>query len=94
MEISPTFLLTLGIALLSGVAWLIRLESKTSTNTRDLDTLSKDVYEHSSNGNVHHSADDLDRRFNELKDDISEIKDNIREGLKEIGHRIDRLFTK
>lgn len=76
------------------VAWLIRLESKATGANDKVEKLSVDVYDHHASNDIHHNASDLDRRFKELKDDIIEIKSDIKEGLKEIGHRMDRLFTK
>jgi uncharacterized protein YoxC len=89
---APT--ITLLIAVVGFIIWLVRLESRANAALDKADKLSIDVYAHTENVHIHHSADDLDRRFKELKDDITEIKQDIKDGLKEIGNRIDRLLNR
>jgi hypothetical protein len=89
-EISPTFLLSLVIALLAGVGWLLRLEAKVSTAARDVGDLSKDFYDHDKNLNVHHDGAELDRRFNVIDEGMR----TIQKGIDKVNDRLDRLFTK
>lgn len=94
MELSAPAIVAVILAAIAFIAWLVRLEGKSTTAVEKADKLAIDVYAHTENTKIHHNADDLDRRFSELKEDITEIKTNIREGLEKIGNRIDRLFTK
>ncbi len=94
MELNPTFLLTIVLAVLAGVAWLIRLESKTNTSLSDLNDLYRKVDEHSSDREIHHDGEELNRRFNDIGRELSEIKVAVKEGMQNLSNRIDNFLKK
>lgn len=73
IEISPTLLVTVALAEIAFIAWLIRLESKTNANSEDI----KELFRHVENPEIHHRADDLDRRFDMLITAITKIETSI-----------------
>jgi hypothetical protein len=85
MEWANSNTLAFVLALLAGVAWLIRLESKASNTADDQRDLAEDVYKHHGDREVHHSKDDLDRRFEALK----EGQDRIEKGVDTLNTRFD-----
>ena len=89
IELSPSFLVPFGLALVAGIAWLIRLESKASTTARDVDTLSKDFYLHDSDKSVHHDGEELNRRFNVIDDGMKVIQ----KGIDKLNDRFDRFLS-
>jgi hypothetical protein len=90
LDISPTFLLTLGLAIIAGIGWLIRLESKASAAAKDVDSLSKDFYLHDSDKSVHHDGAELDRRFNVIDSGMQ----TIQKGIDKLNERFDRFLNK
>jgi hypothetical protein len=94
MEVNPTFILTLVLALLAGVAWLIRLESKTNTSLSDLNDLYHKVDSHAADREIHHDGEELNRRFNDIGRELSEIKLAVKEGMQNLSNRIDNFLKK
>jgi septation ring formation regulator EzrA len=73
MDISPTFILTAALAVLGGLAWLIRLESKTNGVIEDV----KDLFAHADDRSIHHGADYLDSKFEAVEKRLDRIDDRL-----------------
>ena len=76
------------------VAWLVRLEYKANTTADNVKDLSGDVYKHHSDKTIHASETELNRRFDELGKDVHDLKDDLRNGFKDMNGRFDNLLTK
>lgn len=88
MEISPTVLISLALALIGYIVWQVRLEAKLSAisdSLKRIETEQKDYWDefekHRLNPEIHfdkgHSRtvqDNNDRQFARMERDISEIK--------------------
>ena len=97
MDINPTVIiaaigLTLTLLLIFAgiVGGFVRMESKISSLTEDRN----EMYRHVENGEIHHKAGDLDRRFTELAHQLTSVKDDVKEGFQKIADRIDRMLEK
>ncbi len=89
---SPT-IVAIALAAVAFIAWLIRLESKATVTAAKVVELDADLYRHSDNAEIHHRAEDLDRRFESLQTGIDKIEQGISTGFEKINNRIDRLMT-
>lgn len=99
MEITPTVVISGLVALVviltafAGiVGGFVRLESKTNANGNDINELYREVEKHRDNRNVHHDGDELDRRFGVLTEGMNDIKEQVKDGFKEITHRMDNFI--
>ena len=100
MELSPS-LVTLGLAALAGVAWLIRLESKANTAIRDHDGLSKDFYAHAADDHKHFNLaafaefeKRIEGEIRAVRDSVGDVKADVKEVkeyCEDIDGKIDRL---
>ena len=73
LEVSPTFILTVALAILGGIVWLIRLESNTRGNSEDI----KDLFAHVDDRSIHHGADYLDSKFEAVEKRLDRIDDRL-----------------
>ena len=83
---------TLGLltAFAGVVGGFIRIEVKTNTNTQTIDELWQKVDQHSQDRSIHPPVDELDRRFDEVKDGMQKID----KGIEKLTERFDKFLTK
>ena len=93
MELNPTTV-ALGMALLAGVVWLVRLESKANSTSADVDELYQKTDQHILDREIHHDAKDLNRRFSDIGRELSEIKGMVKDGLDKLTERFDNFLSK
>jgi hypothetical protein len=96
MEISPTMLASLGLALIGYIVWQVRLESKLSAISDSLKRIEteqndswKEFENHRLNGEIHFDKSHSktiqatnEKEFARLESDIKEIKQMVRELIK------------
>ena len=84
----------LGLAIIGGIIWLVRLEGRVNVATNEVNDVSTDYYAHKDNRDIHPKMSDVDRRLGEFHEDISELKKDVKEGLAEINRRLDVVLQK
>jgi hypothetical protein len=94
LDANPTFLLGLAVALLGGIVWLVRLESKANTSLSDLNDLYHKMDSHTGDREIHHDGEELNRRFNDIGRELVEIKDAVKNGIGKLNDRFDRFLNK
>lgn len=68
---------------------MIRAELRSNNNADDITDLYKQMDEHTKDRDVHHTKDDLDRRFEMLQ----EGQDRIEKGVEKLNDRFDVFLT-
>lgn len=87
---NPTLYLPLVLTIIGAIVWLLRLEAKVNGVVSTATDLSKDFYAHYGDRTVHHDADELNRRFNEINIGMGEIK----KGVEKLNDRFDNLLAR
>ena len=93
MEPTPSNV-TLALAVVAFIVWLVRLESKANTIAAKVLDHDGDLYKHIDNWAIHHEKDDLNRQFDELKNDLKADLAKIDSTMEKMSDRIDRLIEK
>lgn len=94
MEQLLEILIPVGLALLCGLVWLVRLEGRVNLVSKESSDVSDDYYEHKNDRDIHPKASDLDRRFAEFHGDIAELKKDVSQGFVEVNRRLDVVLQK
>ena len=84
----------LGLAIIGGIIWLVRLEGRVNLATKDVGNVGTDFYKHLGDRDVHPKTSDLDRRFAEFHGDIAELKRDVSAGFVEVNRRLDVVLQK
>lgn len=88
MEAVTPSTITLALAVVGFIVWLVRLESKANTVAAKVTDHDADLYAHISNWEIHHEKEDLNRRFDDLKADLAKIDTSI----EKLNDRFDRFL--
>lgn len=88
--------LTVGIVLVSLVAWAVRLEAKATQSSKDILSLREEFDSHKHNSNIHHNnlffqefEKRIDERFIHLSDTVGKVEKYV----EDIDKKIERYLN-
>jgi hypothetical protein len=74
MEITPT-IITIGLAIIAFIVWLVRLEGKAGQSAKDVFKLQEHVEDRS----IHHDSEWLKQQFADIKASVETVNQTIRD---------------
>lgn len=86
MENIASWHITVLLAIIALIGWLVRMEAKTNNNSSDIDEL----YKHVSDRDIHHPSDKLET----IMDTVKEMKAEFKSSMAKLTDRIDRMLSR